>query len=251
MKRIKLKISPCPNDTFAFYAMLHSKVDTLGYHFDVEFLDIEELNRMLLGGKGDVVKASAALYRKALSGGYQLLDAGSALGFGNGPIVVRDASVNNNSKKVALPGENTTAARLFHKYFKGYQPLYVRFDRVADMVSSGGVELGVLIHEGRFTFSEMGLEKISDLGEEWDKEYGVALPLGGIYCREEFSNEELSAIIRSSVAYAMAHREEPMFFVRRYAQELSEEVLQNHISYFVNDYTLSLGREGISAFSAL
>ncbi len=257
---MKLKISPCPNDTFIFYAMLHNKVDIDPMNIDVEYLDIEELNSALLRGHGDVIKASAVMTHAATNRGYELLDAGAALGRGCGPIVVSaqpqsPASANIargvSERIVALPGEHTTAAHLFHRYYPEYTPLYTRFDKVAQMVKHGGAELGVLIHEGRFTYEQQGLTLVGDLGQMWEEETRMPIPLGGIFAQSDQPTALISSVIKASLAYALEHPHEPMDYVRHHAQELAPDVLQNHISYFVNDYTLSLGREGRAAFEQL
>ncbi len=244
----KLKLSPCPNDTFAFYALIHNEIDTEGLTFDVEFYDIEVLNEMILSGDGDIIKGSVAVAHKAQQQGYTLLDAGAALGRGNGPIVVRKAGDN---RVVALPGELTTATLLFNRYFEGFTPLYTRFNRVVEKLSSGEAELGVLIHEGRFTYAEHGCEKVADLGEMWEAELALPLPLGAIYGNSLLDTQKMERVIRRSIEWAFDHREDTLEFVRSHASELSEEVLQNHIDYFVNDYSLSLGSIGRAAISLL
>lgn len=246
-----LKISPCPNDTFAFYALLHNKIETRGLKVEVEFHDIETLNKAILKQQGDIIKASIAIASKVATN-YQLLNSGAALGRGNGPIVVCNPSPEScKNQKVALAGENTTATLLFNRYFKGYTPLYTKFNQIAQMVESGEVELGVLIHEGRFTFQEYGLEKVIDLGEKWERESGMPLPLGGIYARRGLDVKLIESVIQDSVKWAMAHPSEPLDFVRQYASELSPEVMQNHIEYFVNQYTIELSNEGQVAINSL
>lgn len=244
----KLRLSPCPNDTFAFYALIHSKVDTEGLDFEVEFHDIETLNEMILSGEGDIIKGSVAVARKAQQQGYTLLDSGAALGRGNGPIVVRKGGGN---RVVALPGELTTATLLFNRYFEGYTPLYTRFNKVVEKLDSGEAELGVLIHEGRFTYSERGCEKVVDLGERWEEEMDMPLPLGAIYGRSTLDTQRIERVIRRSIEWAFSNRSATLDFVRSHASELSEEVTQNHIDYFVNDYSLSLGAEGRAAIFSL
>lgn len=247
----KLKISPCPNDTFAFYALLHNKIDTHGITFDVEFLDIETLNQAIISSQGDIIKASIAVTSKVVTN-FQLLNSGAALGRGNGPIVVCNSQEKSTAnQRVALPGENTTATMLFNRYFEGYEPVYTKFNNVAQMVESGEVELGVLIHEGRFTYQEHGLEKVVDLGEKWEKESGMPLPLGGIYANRNLDIPLIESIIRNSVEWAMTHPNEPLEFVKMYASELSAEVMQNHIDYFVNQYTIDLDNNGREAINSL
>ncbi len=250
--KYSLYISPCPNDTFAFYALIHGIVDLEGVEFDVHFDDIERLNSRIISGDGDIIKGSIALKPKAEESGYCLLSSGAALGRGNGPIVVRRASkIAINNGTVALPGKHTTATLLFNRYFKDYKPCYTIFNRVADMVEAGQSELGVLIHEGRFTYMERGLEFVADLGKMWEEESAMPLPLGGIYMREGLDTKRVTRIIRHSVEWALENRTATLEFVKSHASELSEEVMQNHIDYFVNEYTVDLTDSGRSAIDAL
>lgn len=267
-KSLSLAISPCPNDTFVFHAMLHGLVDTEGLEFDVRFEDIETLNRLALSGEPDVVKASVAVAHQIP---YTLLGSGAALGYGNGPIVVARAGrgtedagsgVPNNStephapQSVALPGEHTTAALLFQRYFGAPRPtshvprpIYMPFYQIADAVASGAVDCGVLIHEGRFTYAEKGLWLVCDLGQKWEAETGLPIPLGAIFARTEV--EKTERVIRRSVAYALKNPMASRDFVKSHAQELSQDVLEKHISYFVNDFTVALGPRGEQAIAEL
>lgn len=248
LPKIRLFISPCPNDTFAFYALLHDKTDREGLDFEVAFEDIETLNGRALRGDGDVVKASIAVAGRV---DYELLSAGAALGRGNGPVVVQGCGAKGS---VALPGTNTVAALLFRRYFKGYSEREVVFSEVAAMVERGESEMGVLIHEGRFTFGQRGLTKIADLGELWERETGLPLPLGGIFARRGLSDEirrRVERSIRRSVEWAIANPEAPMDFVRLHARELSPDVLRSHIDYFVNDHTVEIGAQGTLAIEKL
>lgn len=248
-----LRLSPCPNDTFAFYALLHGEIDTEGESFSASYHDIETLNEMILSASGDIIKGSIAVLRKAESCGFTLLDSGSALGRGNGPVVVRKSiqGESDAQKTAALPGEYTTAALLFRRYFPDYTPSYYVFNTIAEAVEKGETELGVLIHEGRFTFTERGLELVCDLGQKWENETGLPLPLGGIYCKTTIDSDKISRLIRRSIEWAFSHREQTLPFVRSHATELSEEVMQNHIDYFVNEYSLTLGTEGREAINTL
>ncbi len=246
-----LRLSPCPNDTFAFYALLHSEIDLEGTTFDVTFSDIETLNEMIAQGDGDIVKASIAMTSCAEEMGYRLLKCGGALGRGNGPVVVRSSNSLCSGKIVALPGERTTAALLFNRYFEGYSPIYRRFNEVATAVERGEASLGVLIHEGRFTYMDRGLELVCDLGDSWERETSLPIPLGGIYYKDKGEFEKIERIISRSVEWAMAHPSAPLDFVRSHASELSPEVMQNHIDYFVNRYTVHLDDEGLRAINTL
>ncbi len=252
-------MSPCPNDTFAFYGLLHGTIDTEGESFDASFHDIESLNTMILSQSGDIIKGSIAVLKEAQSRGYSLLESGAALGRGNGPIVVRsplmseqnNAPTQTTTKIVALPGKYTTAALLFKRYFPDYEPRYCIFNEIAGAVNRGESDLGVLIHEGRFTYMESDLEYVCDLGEKWECETGLPLPLGGIYCRATLDTTKFSRLIRRSIEWAFAHRDSTLPFVRHHASELSEEVMQHHIDYFVNEYSLTLGTEGTLAIETL
>lgn len=245
----QLYISPCPNDTFAFYALLHDLVDTEGDSFDVHFEDIETLNSIALRGDGDVVKASIAV---AHSIDYNLLSSGAALGRGNGPIVVRRTNTAPDAPKTALlPGEHTTANLLFSRYFDDYQRSYTVFSEIAPRIRNEQATLGVLIHEGRFTYADQGLELVADLGQMWEKETSLPLPLGGIFALKSLDSEKLSRIIRRSVEWALANPLAPLDFVRAHAQELSCDVMQQHINLFVNEFTVDLGEQGRRAVATI
>ena len=246
--RLSLAISPCPNDTFAFHALLHGRVDTEGLAFDVRFEDIETLNRLALAGAVDVVKTSVAVADQIP---YTLLKSGAALGYGNGPIAVGKT----DPKSAALPGEHTTAARLFARYFPQVEhKIYMPFFEIADAVASGAVDCGVLIHEGRFTYAEKGLALVADLGQLWEEETGLPIPLGAIFARQNLPREavqKMERVLRRSIEFALKDPSASAEFVRTHAQELDEEVLQKHISYFVNDFTVELGPRGEQAIAAL
>lgn len=254
---LTLRISPCPNDTFIFHAMLHSLVDTEGLAFEVEFHDIETLNEMATRGEADVVKASVAVADRIP---YTMLDSGAALGYGNGPILVGrgtgDALVRPAPlSTIAIPGANTTAALLFRRYFPEHTNLRpMPFNTIASAVKNGQVDMGVLIHEGRFTYAELGLEKIADLGELWQNEMQMPIPLGAIYAKNTLGEptiKKVERIICRSTLYAMQNGEASACFVRAHAQELAPHVLKNHIDYFVNDFTLSLGAKGRQSIATL
>lgn len=252
---LTLRISPCPNDTFIFHAMLHSLVETEGLDFGVEFHDIETLNEMATRGEADVVKASVAVADRIA---YTMLDSGAALGYGNGPIVVALGSNDRpqtTHKIVAIPGLNTTAALLFRRYFPEHTTLKpMPFNTIASAVKNGQVDMGVLIHEGRFTYAELGLEKIADLGELWQNEMQMPIPLGAIYAKNTLGEptiKKVERIICRSTLYAMQNGEASACFVRAHAQELAPHVLKNHIDYFVNDFTLSLGAKGRQSIATL
>jgi 1,4-dihydroxy-6-naphthoate synthase len=181
--RLKLYISPCPNDTFMFHALVHNLVDCEGLEFDVEYHDIEELNSRAMATEADVSKISCAVL-PALMKSYALLDSGAALGRGNGPLLVKRKGFEGELKRVAVPGEYTTANALVSGLF----PLIderpsVLFSEIAEAVERGDYDGGVLIHEGRFVYERRNLELVADLGVEWERLTDLPLPLGGIVVR--------------------------------------------------------------------
>jgi len=251
--QIKLAFSPCPNDTFIFYAMLHGRVDTEGLTFLPYLSDVEDLNNLALQEKAEITKISFHAYCHAAAG-YVLLQSGAALGRGCGPLLIslRDpASLDLSVARVAIPGPYTTAAFLLKTFYP--QAVHLQsmvFSGIEPALLSGTVDAGVIIHENRFTYRQKGLQKISDLGERWEQETGKPIPLGGIAIRRDFPapvQEAAGRVMRRSVEYAFAHREEVMPYVRKYAQEMEEAVMLQHIELYVNEYTVSLGADGEAA----
>lgn len=253
---LKLHISPCPNDTFIFHALLHGLVDCEGMKFDVGFEDIEQLNNRASAGDGDVIKISAAALPD-VTDRYQLLNCGGALGFGNAPLVVaRSRDVDLSNATIAIPGWRTTAALLLKRLIDpgSAQLKQYLFSEIADAVASGDVDAGVLIHEGRFTYKERGLELVADLGELWEQRLGLPVPLGVIVARRSLEEAQIMRIertIRRSVEYAMSNPMASSGFVKCHAAELDEDVRQKHISYFVNEFSVNLGEEGHRAIRTL
>lgn len=254
LKRISLSISPCPNDTFMFDAIVNKRIDLEGYTFDVEYHDIEQLNQRALSGSAEITKCSTALLR-SIAPAYRLLDSGSALGRGNGPLLVRRKGDNSPIRHIAVPGLYTTANALVSRLFPTIAkrtPLL--FSEIAEAVESGRFDAGVLIHEGRFVYERRNLELVADLGLEWERQLGLPLPLGSIVISKSFSEDvakDVERIIRRSIEHAFAHPEESRAFIKMHAQELEDDVIDKHISLFVNDFSLSLGDEGRRAVSEL
>lgn len=253
---LSIRISPCPNDTFAFDAMLNGRVDSRGYSFHNTFEDIEQLNAAALATLPDICKVSYAVIPQ-ISLNYALMDSGSALGRGNGPLLVCHEALDTSRTdlRVAIPGVNTTANMLLSRLFPNItdKPVYL-FSDIADAVSRGECDAGVLIHEGRFTYAARGLMLAADLGLLWEEHTHLPLPLGAIVVRRSLSMEvkgTVEQIIRDSVAFAMAHPEASVEFVRDHARELSPAVTRSHIDMFVNEHTLSLGSEGRRAVCRL
>ncbi len=251
--KLSLHISPCPNDTFAFDALINAR---LSHDFDlaVEYHDIEELNEGVLRGEPDISKISYAVY-PLVAEKYALLDSGSALGRGNGQLLVRRKGETGKIRKVASPGKNTTANALLMRYFPEVEEVrQMLFSDIAAAVERGEVDAGVLIHEGRFVYERRNLCLVADLGKLWENETGLPLPLGAIIVKRELGEDVISKfdkLLAESVRYAFDHPLASRDFVKQHAQELDDEVIEKHISLFVNDYTLSLGDEGHQAVARL
>lgn len=253
MKELKLSISPCPNDTFMFHAMLHGLVDTEGLSFKVEYHDIEELNAGVLGCGADVSKISCAVL-PAIQKNYLLLDSGAALGRGNGPLLVRRKGECGRLKHILVPGEHTTANALIGRLFPQIEVREPRlFSEIAEAVEQGAADGGVLIHEGRFVYQRRNLELVADLGLEWERTTKLPLPLGGIVIRRELEalRPHVERILRRSIEYAFEHPISSRPYVKAHAQELEDDVIDKHIALFVNDFSLSLGEEGRRAVELL
>ena len=251
--KLSLHISPCPNDTFAFDALINGRID---HDFDlaVEYHDIEVLNEGVLRGEPDISKISYAVY-PLVAERYALLDSGSALGRGNGQLLVRRKGETGKIRTVASPGLNTTANALLRRYFPEVEEVYqVLFSEIAAAVERGDVDAGVLIHEGRFVYERRNLELVADLGKLWENETNLPLPLGAIIVKRELGEETISKfdkLLADSVRYAFANPLVSRDFVKQHAQELEDDVIDKHISLFVNDYTISLGEEGHRAVEKL
>ncbi len=250
--KLSLGISPCPNDTYIFDAMLHGKIDTEGLEFTTRLEDVETLNHLALEGSLDISKVSYGVVFQLISF-YRILEAGSALGKGVGPLFVsktigHEKEIDPSKITVALPGINTTAHLLFSlAYPEIKNKTFVPFHVIEDMVINGEVDAGVIIHENRFTYRQKGLNKLSDLGDVWEKRTGAPIPLGGILVRRSFDLElatKINRVINRSLAFANAHALALPAFVTENAKEMNEEVMRNHISLYVNEFSLALGEDG-------
>ena len=257
--RIRLGISTCPNDTFAFHALLHRLVDWRGLEYEVELLDIQQLNRDLFAGRFDVSKASFYAALK-LAQTMLVLPSGSALGFGVGPLLLAARSderpLEYNDNQITLcPGSDTTATLLYQLFFPQCGIVeQVVFSEIMPRLRQGTADFGVCIHEGRFTWQQQGLILVDDLGSLWENATGCPLPLGGILARRTMGDDviaKIQATVRDSLDYAMAHRWETEPTMRHYAQELDVQVLWQHVDLYVNDWTLNLGERGQSALRQL
>jgi 1,4-dihydroxy-6-naphthoate synthase len=254
--RISLGFSPCPNDTFIFDAMVHHKIDTEDLEFDYHLADVEELNKAAFRQQFDVTKVSyhAFLF---LTPHYLLLDSGGAMGFGTGPLIISKKRITLGELegcRIAIPGEYTTANFLLSIAGPGnYEKVEMLFSEIEQAVMDETVEAGVIIHENRFTYESKGLKKILDLGECWENQTGLPVPLGGITVRQALTEdivEKVERVLKRSVAYAMDNNEINEF-IRFNAQEMSDEVIRKHIQLYVNDFSLALGINGRKAVETM
>jgi 1,4-dihydroxy-6-naphthoate synthase len=256
-RTIRLGISTCPNDTFAFHALLHELVDQRGLNFEVRMLDIQQLNNALYQDEFDVAKASfnAALQ---LADRMWVLPCGSALGFGVGPLLLaaHEGTLPGDASQVTLcPGRDTTAYLLYQLFYPQVtQVEQVVFSEIMPRLQAGTADFGVCIHEGRFTWESQGLACIEDLGTRWETETGTPLPLGGLLASRDLDRQTLSDIthvIRDSLEYALADRCAALPTMRHHAQEFDDAVLMKHVELYVNDWTRDLGPIGFQALQTL
>ena len=260
---LSLGFSPCPNDTFIFDALIHHKIDTEGLEFEVSYDDVETLNQKAFHDELDITKLSYHAFAY-VADQYVLLDSGSALGFGVGPMLIckgdeeemrRKLSEPNSQVKIGIPGKYTTANFLLGLAFpEALNKEELVFSDIEDAVLEGRVDVGLIIHENRFTYQDKGLKKILDLGDYWEKQTGLAIPLGGIVANRSLPldvQHKINRVIRRSVEFAFANPKSGLEFIRSHAQEMSEEVMYKHIDLYVNQYSVELGEEGKKAIKLL
>lgn len=261
--KLTLGFSPCPNDTFIFDALIHHKIDTEGLEFEVFYDDVETLNQKAFRGELDITKLSYHAFAY-VADQYVLLDAGSALGFGVGPLLIckndpeelySQLQTDNCQLKIGIPGKYTTANFLLGLAFpQATHKVELVFSDIEDAVLEGRVDVGLIIHENRFTYQDKGLKKIIDLGDFWEKKTGCAIPLGGIVANRNLPvdvQHRINRVLRKSVEFAFAHPKSGLEFIRQHAQEMNEEVMYKHIGLYVNKYSVDMGEEGRKAVNLL
>ncbi len=257
--KLTIGFSPCPNDTFIFDAMVNGKIDTKGIEFIPVLEDVETLNQWALQGKLDITKLSFPAFFQSLSD-YTLMDSGSALGNGVGPLLIaakptaaEPAIINN--KKIVLPGLHTTAHLLFNFAFPDAKnKSFHIFSGIEDAVLKGEADLGVIIHENRFTYQDKGLFKVLDLGAYWEDKMKSPIPLGGIAIKRSIAHEKAKlaeTLIRQSLEFAFKHYPLVTDYVKAHSQSMSEEVMRKHIDLYVNSHSISLGETGRKAIHTL
>lgn len=257
--KLTLGYSPCPNDTFIFDALVNKKIDTEGLMFDAVLEDVETLNQWAYEGRLEITKLSFPAFFQNTDK-YVLLSTGAALGEGAGPLLISNneqamADEEVNRCTIALPGENTTANFLFSfAYPQARKKIYIRFDAIEDALLNGNADLGVIIHENRFTYRQKGLHLVKDLGAYWceknraegDKK-NLPVPLGGIAIKNTIDRAiglKTERLIRKSIEFAFAHYPVISDYVKQHAQSMSEVVMRQHIELYVNDFSLNLGDDG-------
>ncbi len=248
--------SPCPNDTFIFDALVNQKIDTGNLQFEPILEDVQTLNQWAIDGKLMVTKLSYGVL-PLVQKNYRLLNSGSALGRGVGPLLITNVELgitNVEEKLVAIPGKNTTAHLLFSlAYPKAKNKIFLRYDEIENFVLQGK-GLGVIIHENRFTYAEKGLIKITDLGDYWETKTGFPIPLGGIVVKKTVQpiiQQQIDLLTKQSIEFAFSNYPELNDYIRSHAQEMSEDVMRKHIDLYVNKFSLDLGREGKTSIKRL
>ena len=252
--KLTIGFSPCPNDTFIFDALINKKIDTGDLEFEAILEDVQTLNEWAKDGRLDISKISYGVLPLVLND-YVLLNAGSALGKGVGPLLISKYEVRKlndiNDMHVAIPGENTTAHILFSLAFpKAKHKHFTIFSAIENSVLNHEADAGVIIHENRFTYEQKGLLKVMDLGEYWEQRTGLPIPLGGIVMKKKFdeqSHSRVNNLIRQSIEHAFANYRSIPAYVKEHSQEMDETVMRRHIDLYVNNYSLDLGQDGKKA----
>jgi 1,4-dihydroxy-6-naphthoate synthase len=278
--KLTLGFSPCPNDTFIFDALIHHKIDTEELEFEVFYDDVETLNQKAFRGELDITKLSYHAFAYVVDK-YVLLDAGSALGFGVGPMLIYKGDLKRfaddshkqefvggegsganfdlmpaiSGSRIGIPGKYTTANFLLGLYLpNAANKIEMTFSGIEGAVLNDEIDFGLIIHENRFTYQDKGLKKLVDLGDYWEKLTGCAIPLGGIVANRNLPSDvqhKINRILRKSVEFAFANPKSGLDFIRQHAQEMSEEVMYKHIELYVNKYSVDLGEEGRKAIRLL
>jgi len=254
--KLTLAFSPCPNDTFIFDALVNKKIDTKGFDFEVVLADVETLNQDAIEQRFDISKISYGVLHKLLKE-YVVLNSGSALGSGVGPLLISKNQQDSNEvekHQIAIPGENTTAHFLFSTAYPNAQnKIFLRYDEIEEFVLNNK-GLGVIIHENRFTYADKGLHKIIDLGDFWETQTQSPIPLGGIVIKRNIDKviqNQIDQLIKQSIEFAFSNYPALADYIIKHAQEISEDVMRNHIDLYVNVHSISLGKTGKKAIEQM
>jgi len=253
--KLTLGFSPCPNDTFIFDALVNNKIDSGEFKFDVILEDVETLNQLALKNTLDITKISYGVLPLLLEN-YVVLNSGSALGSGVGPLLIANEEITSEqiaNYTIAIPGENTTAHMLFTIAFpQAKNKIFLRYNEIEDFVLSSKEKnvAGVIIHENRFTYQQKGLIKITDLGEFWEQKIQSPIPLGGIVAKKNIDislSKKIDGLIKQSIEYSFSNYPAITDYVRENSQEMEEAVMRKHIDLYVNNYSINLGNKGKNA----
>src|SRR6266446_8573108 len=253
---VRIGHSPDPDDAFMFYALTAGKVRIPGVRIEQMLEDIESLNRRARTAELEVTAVSFATYL-LVADGYRMMDPGASMGKGYGPILVAREPMNPRilpERVVAIPGSHTTAALLLRLYVGDPPLIEVAFDKIPSAVLEGQADVGLLMHEGQITYQTMGLTKVLDLGEAWQRDTGLPLPLGCNVMRRDLGDDlhrALSQALRDSIAWAHAHVDEALEYAMRYGRGIDKETCRRFVLMYVNDFTLALGRDGRAAIERL
>lgn len=255
--QLTLGFSPCPNDTFMIAALVNHWIDTKGFEFQIFMEDVQTLNEWAAEGKLEITKMSFHRWL-SLQDQYHLLQSGAALGRGCGPLIISKEEMrfeDLKNAKVVLPGEHTTAHLLFKRYVPDCEAKSFRiFSEIEENILNKTFDAGVIIHENRFTYEAKGLKKVADLGALWENETGLPIPLGAIFIKTTMPQDiqdQITALISTSIQFAFDNPERVMEYVRQYAQEMNEDVMRQHIDLYVNSFSLDLGPEGNTAIDVM
>jgi 1,4-dihydroxy-6-naphthoate synthase len=253
---VRIGHSPDPDDAFMFYALTTGKVRIPGVRIEHVLEDIETLNRRARQAELEVTAVSFATYL-LIADRYRMMDPGASMGKGYGPILVAREPIppaELESRVTAIAGKHTTSALLLRLYVGDPPLIEVAFDKIPAVVREGQADLGLLIHEGQITYERMGLTKVLDLGETWQRDTGLPLPLGCNVMRRDLGDDvhrALSQGLRESIAWAHAHVDEALEYAMRYGRGIDKETCRRFVLMYVNDFTLALGREGRAAVERL
>jgi 1,4-dihydroxy-6-naphthoate synthase len=256
--KLSLAFSPCPNDTFIFDALVNHKIDTKGFEFNVQLEDVQTLNEWALQQKMDITKISYGVL-PLLINKYTLLESGGALGKGVGPLLIAKSEMDINKlndERIAIPGVNTTAHLLFSLAFpNAHNKVFKVFNEIEDAVLNEEVDAGVIIHENRFTYQDKGLHKLMDLGDYWETQTQLPIPLGCIMAKKTLDISiitEIDSLIKQSVEYSFKNNYKRLSdYVKLHAQEMGEHVMRQHIDLYVNNFSVALGNDGRKAVEKL
>lgn len=255
MKHLSLAISPCPNDTLMFHDFLHKQHPDLS--FELEFADIEELNIGLKSAKWDIAKMSVAALPMFMAE-YEMLPVGMAMGFANGPLLIsseKEVNLSNFEGKLLIPGKYTTANALLSKFFPQIQNKQeMLFSDIPNAIAEKKAKLGLIIHESRFTYQELSLYKILDLGELWVQKMKLPLPLGAIVVKRSLAREikvEIIQLLQNSIRKGLKNPDVAMPFILSHSAEKNPNIVEKHIGLYVNKFSIDAGKEGKKAVLSL